>query len=132
MYLLFVFFFLMIRRPPRSTRTDTLFPYTTLFRSGASWCAPSVSTGRLGGRFTEQDMTAPLPIYDGRGSQCWVGNIQIDDNREGNPVKCRVLRVSVFAVMYMLPELVAQALLDMKRAGGFVAARQWGVRGRGG
>src|SRR3546814_14148455 len=28
------FFFLMIRRPPRSKRTDTLFPYTTLFRSG--------------------------------------------------------------------------------------------------
>src|SRR3546814_13038419 len=28
-----VCFFLMIRRPPRSTRTDTLFPYTTLFRS---------------------------------------------------------------------------------------------------
>src|SRR3546814_8648727 len=28
-----VFFFLMIRRPPRSTRTDTLCPYTTLFRS---------------------------------------------------------------------------------------------------
>src|SRR3546814_18825035 len=30
---LFIFFFLMIRRPPRATRTDTLFPYTTLFRS---------------------------------------------------------------------------------------------------
>src|SRR3546814_7375425 len=29
----FIFFFLMILRPPRSTRTDTLFPYTTLFRS---------------------------------------------------------------------------------------------------
>src|SRR3546814_20410763 len=28
-----IMFFLMIRRPPRSTRTDTLFPYTTLFRS---------------------------------------------------------------------------------------------------
>src|SRR3546814_3579302 len=28
------FFFFMIRLPPRSTRTDTLFPYTTLFRSG--------------------------------------------------------------------------------------------------
>src|SRR3546814_1043932 len=27
----------MIRRPPRSTRTDTLFPYTTLFRSPISW-----------------------------------------------------------------------------------------------
>src|SRR3546814_1599591 len=33
---MFYFFFLMIRRPPRSTRTDTLFPYTTLFRSHAS------------------------------------------------------------------------------------------------
>src|SRR3546814_14427776 len=28
-----LFFFLMVRRPPISTRTDTLFPYTTLFRS---------------------------------------------------------------------------------------------------
>src|SRR3546814_11777787 len=34
-YSFFLFFFLMIRRPPRSTRTDTLFPYTTLFRSVA-------------------------------------------------------------------------------------------------
>src|SRR3546814_19079193 len=32
-----VFFFLMVRRPPRSTRTDTLCPYTTLFRSGVNW-----------------------------------------------------------------------------------------------
>src|SRR3546814_7251925 len=29
-----IFFFVMTRRPPRSTRTDTLFPYTTRFRSG--------------------------------------------------------------------------------------------------
>src|SRR3546814_2190663 len=38
-----LFFFLMIRRPPRSTRTDTLFPYTTLFRSdggGGAWREP--------------------------------------------------------------------------------------------
>src|SRR3546814_3781281 len=33
LFWLYVFFFLMSRRPPRSTRTDTLFPYTTLFRS---------------------------------------------------------------------------------------------------
>src|SRR3546814_5534051 len=38
---LFVFF-LMIRRPPRSTRTDTLFPYTTLFRSPGSFVPPTV------------------------------------------------------------------------------------------
>src|SRR3546814_4691178 len=39
------FFFLMIRRPPRSTRTDTLFPYTTLFRS-----PPAHSRRRVGGK----------------------------------------------------------------------------------
>src|SRR3546814_1545999 len=43
-------FFFMIRRPPRSTRTDTLFPYTTLFRSSSSnsgthW--PRISCPRL-------------------------------------------------------------------------------------
>src|SRR3546814_12288741 len=36
------FFFLMIRRPPRSTRTDTLFPYTTLFRSLTGHVWPAV------------------------------------------------------------------------------------------
>src|SRR3546814_14013261 len=46
----FFFFFLMIRRPPRSTRTDTLFPYTTLFRSlvdRAAGLAPESRNGRL-------------------------------------------------------------------------------------
>src|SRR3546814_14616781 len=37
---IFVFiFFLRLRRPPRSTRTDTLFPYTTLFRSPDAYAA---------------------------------------------------------------------------------------------
>src|SRR3546814_2028894 len=40
-----MFFFLMIRRPPRSTRTDTLVPYTTLFRSAASSSSASASCG---------------------------------------------------------------------------------------
>src|SRR3546814_2694999 len=44
----------MIRRPPRSTRTDTLFPYTTLFRSKAAYMA---SAPRLSRRLApdEQD-----------------------------------------------------------------------------
>src|SRR3546814_11387543 len=42
MFCLF-FFFLMIRRPPRSTRPDTLFPYTTLFRSHGIVGAPVAS-----------------------------------------------------------------------------------------
>src|SRR3546814_9672017 len=37
---MFIIFFLMIRRPPRSTRTDTLFPYTTLFRSAGRAATP--------------------------------------------------------------------------------------------
>src|SRR3546814_15100767 len=55
-----VFFFLMRRRPPRSTRTDTLFPYTTLFRSdvagqhqprrGRPDIEPAVAGLRLGER----------------------------------------------------------------------------------
>src|SRR3546814_10560667 len=55
----------MIRRPPRSTRTDTLFPYTTLFRSGAGvrrhprQRRPPVRTGLLA--------PAPSPKGD-RGS----------------------------------------------------------------
>src|SRR3546814_8248037 len=40
--ILVIFFFLTIRRPPRSTRTDTLFPYTTLFRS-AAWPTATVA-----------------------------------------------------------------------------------------
>src|SRR3546814_13406722 len=36
----------MIRRPPRSTRTDTLFPYTTLFKTPIAGCSPSPSRTR--------------------------------------------------------------------------------------
>src|SRR3546814_9051363 len=47
-------FFLMIRRPPRSTRTDTLVPYTTLFRSGDIRAVPAARdphrTDRSAGR----------------------------------------------------------------------------------
>src|SRR3546814_10798843 len=44
------FFFLMIRRPPISTRTDTLFPYTTLFRSHQRRFLGIGRRGRLAGR----------------------------------------------------------------------------------
>src|SRR3546814_18634202 len=45
-----LFFFLMIRRPPRSTRTDTLFPYTTLFRSLAVGGQDAPVVERLSGK----------------------------------------------------------------------------------
>src|SRR3546814_12212368 len=40
------FFFLIVRRPPSATRTDTLFPYTTLFRS--TFCRGRAGSGRSG------------------------------------------------------------------------------------
>src|SRR3546814_2582442 len=48
-YIILLFFFLMIRRPPRSTRTDTLFPYTTLFRSSAAVKGTATSAYRFAG-----------------------------------------------------------------------------------
>src|SRR3546814_14293087 len=50
----FIFFFLMIRRPPRSTRTDTLLPYTTLFRSRWRSSPPSTAS-------TVRPSPAPTP-----------------------------------------------------------------------
>src|SRR3546814_16906534 len=50
----FLIFCLMIRRPPRSTRTDTLFPYTTLFRSHC-WRA-------LSKRYTKDSQTVALRL----------------------------------------------------------------------
>src|SRR3546814_18940466 len=44
---MFLFFFLMLRRPPRSTRTDTLLPYTTLFRSASMTGRLAVRSRRL-------------------------------------------------------------------------------------
>src|SRR3546814_8879779 len=52
----------MIRRPPRSTRTDTLFPYTTLFRSHR----PPPGTGLRGSTHT---MQSPLFAYNDQQSQ---------------------------------------------------------------
>src|SRR5213075_869953 len=47
-YLFVFFFFLMIRRPPRSTQQGTLFPYTTLFRSTLCAIARDVASGAVG------------------------------------------------------------------------------------
>src|SRR3546814_5591031 len=52
------FFFLMIRRPPRSTLTDTLFPYTTLFRSPGAVCHSRLAMK------PRQYRLASLPLLD--------------------------------------------------------------------
>src|SRR3546814_5569327 len=56
----------MLRRPPRSTRTDTLFPYTTLFRSVSlnSWAWALIRRVTIGYRHQQPSPRAPKP---GRG-----------------------------------------------------------------
>src|SRR3546814_3433714 len=54
----------MIRRPPRSTRTDTLFPYTTLFRSRRFSAADRAARQRRAERSTGGDLGG-----DGRGDR---------------------------------------------------------------
>src|SRR3546814_4685207 len=46
----------MIRRPPRSTRTDTLFPYTTLFRSVLREQNTQAAAGSMGGQPATEDV----------------------------------------------------------------------------
>src|SRR3546814_13847386 len=65
-----MFFFLLIRRPPRSTRTDTLSPYTTLFRSAVP-AAPAVTSIKCSSR--------DLKI------QGW-------GRKKGSPARCRTSR----------------------------------------
>src|SRR3546814_12238876 len=60
------FFFLMIRRPPRSTRTDTLFPYTTLFRSGKLQLQDRHPAWRDSGRYRRLSS----PLRRGAGGAC--------------------------------------------------------------
>src|SRR3546814_936092 len=68
--MIFFFFFLMRRRPPRSTRTDTLFPYTTLFRS-APWAifAPR--------RIHDDIMCVKLRVLGAAGAVLEAGDDQI-------------------------------------------------------
>src|SRR3546814_3142911 len=84
----FVFFFLMIRRPPRSTRTDTLFPYTTLFRSSGKYALSSglsCVTGACGAALAPSDAhekrpiahrAAPAPLSSSRRSEEHTSELQ--------------------------------------------------------
>src|SRR3546814_11068373 len=62
LYSLFLCFFVMIRRPPRSTRTYTLFPYTTRFRSLAMATVPAMAQDATA---APQQPAASQTKYDG-------------------------------------------------------------------
>src|SRR3546814_950487 len=88
----------MIRRPPRSTRTDTLFPYTTLFRSGGSVSDWAEEYIRTPGRFIPDNLITMPGLEQGplatlRSCNCTdfdlaaargAGYRLIDDGRGGH------------------------------------------------
>src|SRR3546814_8901740 len=82
----------MIRRPPRSTRTDTLFPYTTLFRSDLVRIA--ISRG-VAGRFAGVE-PGVVPVAAGEVIQRPVVIVEIDD------VAGRILAIALVAPQRLL------------------------------
>src|SRR3546814_5171472 len=63
----------MIRRPPRSTRTDTLFPYTTLFRSAVGIADPGVDRHRRA-RNTRRGAEIIIPAVAHRSLRGRIGD----------------------------------------------------------
>src|SRR3546814_17616712 len=63
----------MIRRPPRSTRTDTLFPYTTLFRSSDETCSSGDE---------DPHPSAPLPETNQRTAIISKGTLEVRQDRQ--------------------------------------------------
>src|SRR3546814_8329612 len=91
------FFFLMLRRPPRSTRTDTLFPYTTLFRSAG--LASGYSMGEAL-EFLEGVARNELPDY---AQIDWKG-----ESREYQKAGSAVLLTFTLALLVVYLMLAAQ------------------------
>src|SRR3546814_4644099 len=96
-------FFLMIRRPPRSTRTDTLFPYTTLFRSSGR---ARILSRRSPPRARREHPPRPSRLQPQRAAQCrglWPARTRRfpsllrralrRDRRPGPPARKRDLRI---------------------------------------
>src|SRR3546814_10851695 len=73
-----LFFFLMILRPPRSTRTDTLFPYTTLFRSDCEYRRsgfPALSTSRRAVAPAQRQRRSARSRSSSTHGKSWTGTL---------------------------------------------------------
>src|SRR3546814_3951594 len=84
------YFFLMIRRPPISTRTDTLFPYTTLFRSARNARAYEVELLVAPSRaetLSDRDQPRPIPLEEQEWLLLGRPVDQVVGCRDGSPAR---------------------------------------------
>src|SRR3546814_14625734 len=96
-----LFFFLRRRRPPRSTRTDTLFPYTTLFRSARRY-APSPARRR---RPAQARSSLPCPCQTSCQSSLRGRSLQFRAGMSTSPCRCERTCVMRIRLLF-LPLLV--------------------------
>src|SRR3546814_1353180 len=75
-----VVFFLIVRRPPRSTRTDTLFPYTTLFRSHSASCFDMVIEEYRVETDTMGEVKVPNSAYYGAQTVRGIENFRSEEH----------------------------------------------------
>src|SRR3546814_3686459 len=114
---LHLFLFVIRRRPPRSTRTDTLFPYTTLFRSSRARpaCSPTTSDGHASARqrrqvrfrpYLSRRRSWPPPQFAPQCCQC-LRDVLLDHLHGNVTDLCILLLVFAFCstVQYLLASL---------------------------
>src|SRR3546814_1967620 len=90
----------MIRRPPRSTRTDTLFPYTALFRSARSASPPALfRRRRLGVRFLFGTIGADHHGLEDRALEDGAAGDRRDGRSEENTSELQSLMSTSYAVI---------------------------------
>src|SRR6266446_722232 len=121
-YFFFFFFFLMIRRPPRST----LFPYTTLFRSGYATAADVWSWGLSVVRLTDIGTQSPQPALNPLIS--WMMNVQEQPTATGAAVD--VLKECIYDVKSRRKIHEPGSTLGLCLTNGTAAARTVQVQAR--
>src|SRR3546814_1617775 len=134
----------MIRRPPRSTRTDTLFPYTTLFRSPACGSPRSSTAGSTPAATGRRAPPTPSCCWPPASSSCWRScassrsawgrspdELGVDPEADGQLLHSAVLRLSLRAADHDDHRRLPRRLLPAGGAlGGLHAALVPGPDGR--
>src|SRR3546814_5985064 len=85
----------MIRRPPRATRTDTPFPYTTLFRSGSATAASTTRPTAMRSCWPRHRPRQPRRSAPGRDRLAQLAAVGLPATRRTSPASGLVLHVGV-------------------------------------